>query len=512
MTGAIAAGDKKCATCHPSADADHVAFHATATPAVGCQATGCHPGTNLLPIHSALTCAQCHSSSNPIVIAAIAASDTRCATCHPNADADHIAFHATVTPAVACQASGCHPGTNLLPIHSAVTCAGCHSSSNPTVIAAIAAGDKSCATCHPNAVNSHITVHATVTPAVACQASGCHPGTNLLDIHNAAHGAFTCARCHSSVDPIVIGAIAAGDKRCATCHPNADHAPLHTTVDPPVACQASGCHPGTNLLPIHSPVTCAGCHESVDPIVIGAIAAGDKQCATCHPGGADHAPLHDTTIPTGCLGAGCHAAATNLIPIHNAIGCGGCHDSTDPNVVNAIATGNKDCGACHPGGGDHAASHEDALSTGCQECHKANIAEEHENNCDKCHASTDPAVIAAIAAGHVTCEFVSHPGIPPAGLLQHQDRLLRLDHDPRAEGHRHAAGRGWRQPDESGRPRQLPGHDRQVRHLPLRPPCGRRRRQAAARPPTPRAPAATPAAPPSPPSSSRGRRRHDLGT
>ena len=73
------------------------------------------------------------------------------------------------------------------------------------------------------------------TPAVACQASGCHPGTNA---HRRCTRRSTCADCHSSADPIVIAAIAAGDKRCATCHPSADHAAIHVTATPAVACQA----------------------------------------------------------------------------------------------------------------------------------------------------------------------------------------------------------------------------------------------------------------------------------
>ena len=72
--------------------------------------------------------------------------------------------------------------------------------------------------------------------------------------------------CHSSTDPLVTDAIAAGDKSCATCHPEADHAALHTTVDAGrVAARTAGCHPGTNLLPIHAmTLACADCHSSTE--------------------------------------------------------------------------------------------------------------------------------------------------------------------------------------------------------------------------------------------------------
>ena len=80
---------------------------------------GCHPGTNLLPIHTTLDVRELPlSRPTPTVTDAIAAGDKRCATCHPSAEADHAAFHDTVEPPSAARTSGCHPGTNLLPIHA----------------------------------------------------------------------------------------------------------------------------------------------------------------------------------------------------------------------------------------------------------------------------------------------------------------------------------------------------------------------------------------------------------
>ena len=162
----------------------------TREPPASCQAVGCHPGTNLLPIHTALACADCHSSSDTTVTDAIAAGDKRCATCHP--DADHTALHVTAEPPASCQAAGCHPGTNLLPIHTALACADCHSSSDTTVTDAIAAGDKRCDV--PSGGRPHA-LHVTAEPPASCQAAGCHPGTNLLPIHTA----LACADCHSIV-------------------------------------------------------------------------------------------------------------------------------------------------------------------------------------------------------------------------------------------------------------------------------------------------------------------------
>ena len=187
-----------------------------------------------------------------------------------------------------CSGSGCHSGTNLIPIHAALACADCHSSTDQDVIDAIAAGDKTCATCHPTSAIGdppHVALHEPATVPAGCSGSGCHSGTNLIPIHSA----LACADCHSSTDQDVIDAIAAGDKACATCHPTSaigdpPHVALHEPATVPAGCSGSGCHAGTNLIPIHSALACADCHSSTDQDVIDAIAAGDKALRDVPPG------------------------------------------------------------------------------------------------------------------------------------------------------------------------------------------------------------------------------------
>jgi predicted CXXCH cytochrome family protein len=90
-------------------------------------------------------------------------------------------------------------------------------------------------------------------------------------------------------------------------------------------------------------------------------------------------------------------------------------------VTDAISAGDKRCATCHPSGGTHTTSHESALGRpDCLECHKSNIAEEHENNCDKCHQSTDPVVIAAISAGRGDCGACHTPGLHAAGFFSNK--------------------------------------------------------------------------------------------
>ena len=91
-------------------------------PDASCQEEGCHPGTNLIsnvfpymPVHNDFACSVCHASSDPNVTTAVDTGDKRCVACHP--DAGHEELHITVEPPVGCQDIGCHPGTNLFPIH-----------------------------------------------------------------------------------------------------------------------------------------------------------------------------------------------------------------------------------------------------------------------------------------------------------------------------------------------------------------------------------------------------------
>ena len=203
------------------------------------------------------------------------------------------------------------------------TCNTCHESTAPLVVNAIATGNSACDACHP-AGGGHIVQHETTTP-VSCQGAGCHNQTNLVPIHLA----IGCEGCHSSADPLVVNAIATNNKNCSACHP-APHAAVHDHDGardlPGRGLPRPGHQPGADP---HRDRLCGLPRESTDPLVIAAITAGNTACVACHP--APHGPpLHDTTVPATCQGAGCHAPATNLVPIHTAIGCAGCHASTNP--------------------------------------------------------------------------------------------------------------------------------------------------------------------------------------
>ncbi len=464
VSGAIASHDLRCATCHPTVD--HAAKHGLPSPRVdGCTGSACHNGTNLTAIrfkgavsakHGA--CATCHASKDTIVIGAIASHDLRCATCHPTID--HAAKHALPSPRVdGCTGSACHDGTNLGAIrfkgsvsakHAA--CATCHSSSDPNVIGAIAEQDLRCDTCHPT--TDHAAKHALPSTRVdGCTGSQCHDGTNLTAIRfkgavSAKHA--WCATCHSSSDPNVIGAIAEQDLRCDTCHPTTDHAAKHalpaTRAD---GCTGSACHDGTNLGAIRfkgavsaKHASCATCHSSSDPNVIGAIAEQDLRCDTCHPT-TDHTAKHalPATRADGCTGSACHDG-TNLIAINSTTGvvsakhgaCVTCHASKDSRVTGAIAANDLRCATCHPSA--HSSSH-----AWCSDCHSAIYglsyrhypAAQPDRACSSCHGTPfqtlDGAIWAQTSDDHIssTC----------ANRGCHDDWGIGSPNDPGATGDLH---------------------------------------------------------------------------
>jgi hypothetical protein len=152
-------------------------------------------------------------------------------------------------------------------------------------------------------------------------------------------------------------------------------------------------------------------------------------CTDCHanpsvwtPGNPDPW-LHDNTqlgtahqtSSASCSVAGCHNASLidghAQYPTSSAMKmqCATCHDSKDSRVRTAIANGDTSCTACHDAGpAGHGAVHDggyppaENVTVGCS-CHNSNIMQGHDNNCDLCHKSTDPVVIAAIAEKNTDC-------------------------------------------------------------------------------------------------------------
>lgn len=176
--------------------------------------------------------------------------------------------------------------------------------------------------------------------------------------------------------------------------------------------------------------SCYDCHKKTTTQTIGI-------CVNCHYTGsaygrkfpakdADqaHRPFHDRVgVPQEfCLN--CHAG--NVYDEHRQrslfadnegdMNCALCHDSSIPEVQDTIDVASGEygeqvfCDNCHvnmTGVDSHAEQHDNVLldSSGCLECHAANIVDEHLNRgwtCSTCHggetATLDPLVVQEVIA------------------------------------------------------------------------------------------------------------------
>ena len=97
---------------------------------------------------------------------------------------------------------------------------------------------------------------------------------------------------------------------------------------------------------------------------------------------------HDLSYGVDANCSDCHI--TDLLVLH-VNDCEACHFSTDPNVVAAINSGNTDCTACHPSvHTDDNSNHEDVYSQGCN-CHDdSSDWNDPGQTCTECHGPTTP--------------------------------------------------------------------------------------------------------------------------
>jgi hypothetical protein len=299
-----------------------------------------------------LDCGTCHNSTDADVKAAIAAGSDACADCHGGIHHPFLSTqHTTVTPPTAvinCIQAGCHTG-DLAAIHApGKGCADCHA--NPAH-----AATKDCTVCHGNSgphEGTHAVVSSISTGTATCtQAAPCH-GTSVVAIHP------TCATCHSSTSSKVVGAIAAGNATCETCHGVGFFAASHGTGNAKHvvsgSCFVSTCH-GTDVTAMHvndfrgtgaTPPGCAACH-----------AAGktpSTNCTTCH---ADIITPHDYVTA--------HARVQPLLAA-NSTACVACHGS---DIKNVLPAGNPVTGVIEHNGCSCHAYFEARNKTACEGCH-----------------------------------------------------------------------------------------------------------------------------------------------
>ena len=307
-----------------------------------------------------------------------------------------------------------------------LTCATCHSSTESSVTAAVAAGISDCAACHAlgGGSASHLTQHADV--ALAAECAQCHEA-NIVSEHlsNARTQStpLSCDTCHASADATVTAAILAGGADCASCHdaPHADLGPAHTALDVPSAtCAGAGCHGNGDALALHAQ-------------------RPEGACAVCHANPA-RGDLTAGKLSTSC--GGCHTTSgvdyhTNMA-VHYAPDsyetCGPCHHGWGSTPLRGpdVTRHAGGCTTCHDGTRDLA-----GITTTCANCHAQEGVDYHTRTvlvhspldpgsleCGRCHGTTDVRVVHA-GVGCQTCHVTygcpechsMHNGAPGTALL-----------------------------------------------------------------------------------------------
>lgn len=242
-----------------------------------------------------------------------------------------------------------------------------------------------CSACH-NGAYAQPPSHGSEVPTAA----GCM-GDGVLNPASA---------CHALDHGGEMGQGSGRNFECVECHGSAyPNVPRHTDSSMTAVHEStsSGCGPChmTSLLGEHAKYPsaaefkyqCDVCHGAgARQQVKDSIAGGLTACGSCHDA-ADHDLAHAVTPAPPCGAAGCHVGTT-LTVIHSAPGCDGCHASSVPAITAAIADNNRNCSACHVGDPHPAAVHTAGGSCVVSGCHAANVATLHSAgpSCGACHA------------------------------------------------------------------------------------------------------------------------------
>ena len=303
----------------------------------------------------------------------------------------------------------------------------------------------------PDLLAIHDSVTRGIDPYGSCSGlNGCHEGNGAP-----ASGAF-CDSCHDIATIHSSGVSGLVSKHETTSNPADSIASMYGPCE---NCHTNGCQAchstvvstSPNLLVVHSKTTeadtCRVCHASsgnwvshipysdVHDVVQNGTTPNTQQaeCVDCHATvhdsntHSDVPAIHAVTGDFTSCSTGCHpslSGATTLMAAHKGVAgattdaqtCTICHDSTDQNVKDSIATGNTDCFAlchsehgtishdgsgyyatrpdlncaqCHDPAGDLPAIH---VVIGCVACHSSSASQDvqdavaaHNDDCNACH-------------------------------------------------------------------------------------------------------------------------------
>jgi hypothetical protein len=338
------------------------------------------------------------------------------------------------TGSTLCAGAGCHV-TSVTREHyrysTAFTCLTCHTSTNSDVLAAISAGDVSCANCHADKVENGEVVqhggdHGSGIAALSLEGEY-EPG--------AAYGPIACDACHL-VDLLIEHArssssVAAGS--CDACHPS----PRDTFGTWERGCIQGGCH----LLGEHLDMVtkhaapegyeCLSCHETTDVgrshLAAELVVDGETRssclvchmstalpvstaCLDCHDGHGDLSVAHAAS-EIGTVGPvqGASASAPCTLchhmdlrdehakPVSGSLGCEACHYTGGP-VSQLGGSWDGSCAACHTTHhADYDAVHIIDTSSDCGLCHGSPFDNRWHSSC----SNVAPGRFGAVYSCHV---------------------------------------------------------------------------------------------------------------
>lgn len=403
-----------CDECHTGMGATHEADH-DKTVVNGPECLQCH-ASNVVTEHvtnRGIYCSACHSSTDPLVIDAIAKGkgaapysqpqEVLCTDCHGLDVLSHEAVHDhTFLPTVAGQnCTQCHVA-NVVTEHVVnrdFTCAVCHNSSRPEVLQAIEDGrdkegmppslDIYCIRCHEASGQGEGHALITVEPwseCIICHDDITYNSNPLLVFHDEHVGyaedlSLGCATCHAQapdvpnceachqLDSTIWGTLPRGSTNLNIIGPNSEDHDKHTRIILCSTCHVTTVPGGTPIPPPYN--ACDSCHTTLQYGQAGHsthITAAANNCNVCH------------TAAPNC--GQCHAAGHEPVPApYN--GCDSCHTTLQPGQAthNAHRTAAKDnCAACH------------TAAPNCGECHAAGHppVPAPYNDCDSCHTTLPP--------------------------------------------------------------------------------------------------------------------------
>lgn len=496
-----------CTTCHFTYDAHPYPAtpHLSTSALANCGGSGCHSTRDLLGAHQeknpAYGCADCHGSARSEVRSAIAAGLTGCSDCHKGVSESqaHYAQHEARPPLIGgapdfapnyafytgsaagglftSDCAGCH-ASNLADAHvggagrapqfdstgAPLTCDTCHKSTDPRVIAAIAAGpatgETKCEACHVDPLTGGAGVHAPIgrthqstfktDPEVKC--TPCH-NANVVEQHNGgrawpdANGKqlVGCDVCHrnfagargqqvqAAIQPL-------NDTRCTACHAasHPDFSSHEATTSASLAC--GGCHAkGQSVIDVKAihagsiAGACAVCHDN--SARVADIRTESAECGSCHTSqGTDYhrdfSPAHVAPSSDACTA--CHET-NDVVTVHTSTlpgdDCALCHDNAARVPTLPATTACTNChsdksppDAAHYTGTEATHTAADATENGfaCSTCHKLEMNPEHAKAtsgsvaCATCHESKVDTITAPWDKSCSACHATKHDGIAAA--------------------------------------------------------------------------------------------------